>query len=331
MMKIIKKYYNFITESLGRVEEIEQDKSIGIWVEDKIKENEDILRIVNNYLTESKPDIEIANAVNLLSDWDKETLVKEIEDVLSDTQEGELTVTASVVNEGITEEIEEIAVAGKNTFNCFLYTLTAFGANKEPNWETCPENYYIYWSYQADKQDLIDVMSRYHSLHNGIKHLEKCKDKCGLYMGISFSDGVVYLDYGIISNNDKLLIGQFKLTNSVIFSLMNKSNKSLASFKKEMKDITINTIKVLMTAKKELLQYKPGNYEQRSRIMIVNGIMSFGIYGVGKWDGTILDEGEFQNLKQNFKTWLSKYRWSDKIVVSVKPSNYWVYFSIKIK
>jgi hypothetical protein len=112
---------------------------------------------------------------------------------------------------------------------------------------------------------------------------------------------------------------------------MNKYNKSLASFKKEMKDITINTIKVLMTAKKELLQYNPGNYEQRSRIMITNGIMSFGIYGVGKWDGTILDEGEFQNLKQNFKTWLSKYRWSDKIVVSVKPSNYWVYFSIKIK
>lgn len=325
----IKGYLNFINES--RVSEIEQECSIGEWVMSKIEENEDVLRIVNNYLKDIKPDIELLNAVNLLSTWDKDTLVKEIEDTLSGNQEGELAVTATVVNENFTEEVESIAIGGKNTFNCFLYSLTSIGALGEPKWDFCPDNYYIYWSHEADKEDLIDVLSRYHSLHSGIKQLEKCKSKCGLFMGISMSDNLIYVDYGVVVDGDRVLIGQFKLTNSLMFNIMSKPNKSLNSFKKEMKDVTLNTIKTLMVAKKELLKFTPGDYEKKSNIIVKDGIMSFGIYGIGKWDGKNLDDSDFESLKNKFKSWLSKYRWSEKIVVSVKPADYWVYFSIKVK
>ena len=79
-------------------------------------------------------------------------------------------------------------------------------------------------------------------------------------------------------------------------------------------------------------KFQPGHYEQKmSPIVYENRIITFGYYGVGKWDNGILDEGELMNIKQNIKTFLSKFRWSDKIQVSVFPKTFWVYINIKLK
>ena len=59
--------------------------------------------------------------------------------------------------------------------------------------------------------------------------------------------------------------------------------------------------------------------------------MTFGYYGVGKWDNGKLDVGEFENIKNNFKIWLSKFKWSEKILVSVTNNSFWVYFNFKLK
>jgi hypothetical protein len=59
--------------------------------------------------------------------------------------------------------------------------------------------------------------------------------------------------------------------------------------------------------------------------------MTFGFYGVGKWDNGQLDAGELENVKANLKTFLMKYKWSEKILISVAPSKFWVYIQIKLK
>jgi hypothetical protein len=322
----IKKYSDFITEST--------ESTTGQWVEKQLEGNKDLVKIVNKYINNISPDISVSNAVNLLSDYDQKVLIKEIEDTISGHQDHtEVIATTDVVNENTAtmDEIEKVAISGKYTFNCFLYVLTALQSKLEPNWKDCPRDYYAYWSCDGDKMDISDLLSRYRSLQIGAQHIQQAKKTSGLFYGVSFNNNTVYLDYGVLVDGERILMGQFKMTDSVLISILNKPNKSLNSFRKELKDTTIRIIKLFMIVKRELLEYKPSNYQERSPIQITNGVMSFGLYGVGKWDGMNLDQGEYENIKQNFKTWLTKYNWSEKILVSVKPHNYWIYFNIKIK
>ncbi len=44
-----------------------------------------------------------------------------------------------------------------------------------------------------------------------------------------------------------------------------------------------------------------------------------------------LDLGEFENIKSNLKSFLIKYKWSEKIQLNIVPSKFWVYIQIKLK
>ncbi len=234
------------------------------------------------------------------------------------------------VNENFIQEVEKYAISGKNTFNCFLLSLTSLKSNIEPNWEACPNNFFIYYTHLDEKEDITEVMSRYPSLYNGIKQISNAT-KCGVYFGLSFNDNVLYLEYGMLSNGERILLGQFKVTDSVLIKLLNKPNKCLNSLKKELTNLSAKSIKLLMIVKKNLLEYKPGDFEKKSIIKMTSNVMNFGIYGVGKWNGTKMDPNDLEALKVNFKKWLSKFKWSDRILVSVNPVDYWVYFNIKLK
>ena len=78
-------------------------------------------------------------------------------------------------------------------------------------------------------------------------------------------------------------------------------------------------------------KFKTNEAEKRMFPMLRDRVISFGFYGVGKWDNGKLDEGEFQNMKQNFTNWLMSKRWGSKVLISVKPESFWVYFHIKLK
>jgi hypothetical protein len=83
--------------------------------------------------------------------------------------------------------------------------------------------------------------------------------------------------------------------------------------------------------KVEMDKFNPGYFEQKMVPQINDRTMTFGFYGVGKWDNGQLDSGEFENVKSNLKMFLSKYKWSEKIMISVQPSKFWVYIQIKMK
>ena len=81
----------------------------------------------------------------------------------------------------------------------------------------------------------------------------------------------------------------------------------------------------------EMDKFQPGYFEQKMVPLVNDRIITFGYYGVGKWDNGQLDSGELMNVKNNLKNFLSKYKWSEKIQISVVPSKFWVYINIKIK
>ena len=74
-----------------------------------------------------------------------------------------------------------------------------------------------------------------------------------------------------------------------------------------------------------------GYYEKKLSPTVKDKVISFGYYGIGRWDNGKLDEGEFQNIKNNFTTWLLSKRWGNKVLISVKPMSFWVYLHIKLK
>jgi hypothetical protein len=81
-----------------------------------------------------------------------------------------------------------------------------------------------------------------------------------------------------------------------------------------------------------MAQFIPGYFESKSNPTISDKkIISFGWYGVGKWDNGKLDEGELENIKQNFVRWLMTKKWSDKVLISLKSNSFWVYIYIKLK
>ena len=64
---------------------------------------------------------------------------------------------------------------------------------------------------------------------------------------------------------------------------------------------------------------------------LVDRTITFGYLGLGKWDNGQVDLGELENIKQNLKNYLIKFKWSDKILISVKPQNLWILVQIKLK
>jgi hypothetical protein len=106
---------------------------------------------------------------------------------------------------------------------------------------------------------------------------------------------------------------------------------SSAPLKRQLIDLDINKLSLFSKIKISMSNWNPGYFEKKSAPQITGDIISFGYYGVGKWDNGKLDEAEFQNIKNKFKTWLSKFRWSEKILVSVTNNSFWVYFNFKLK
>lgn len=75
----------------------------------------------------------------------------------------------------------------------------------------------------------------------------------------------------------------------------------------------------------------PGSCEKRTNLISNGDVFSIGFYGLGTWDNGMLEAGEFENIKNNFRNFLIPFKWSEKIQISVTPNQNWVYLNFKIK
>jgi hypothetical protein len=75
----------------------------------------------------------------------------------------------------------------------------------------------------------------------------------------------------------------------------------------------------------------PGQSDGKLNPTINGDIISYGFEGLGKWDNGQIDPNELENVKNNLRTHLMQFKWSDKLQFSVTPSNNWVFINIKIK
>lgn len=334
---MIKRYLEFISES-----NVDGFESFGKWIE-SLSDDEYILNIVNRYIDDHNklyagedvdPTIDLSNAVNLLDDRTQLEIKQQIDEYLqTGIQEKEPVIIPSTdTTELLGESIQaqsEVTVAGKGIFTSFLKSLTALGLKESnPNWSICPEDFLLYYSFQNLQSELVkQIFGRFRSLERYSHLIDYGKNELTLYFGLNCSG---QFEYGI-EYDARFPIGQFKLSQSVVKWILSLESKSANSLKKEIVNLNYLDILTLGQIKNDMKTFTPGYFEKKLTPMLRDRVITFGYYGVGRWDNGKLDEGEFMNVKTNFTNWIMSKKWGNKVLISVKPESFWIYIHLKIK
>jgi len=316
-MKKIKNYFHFIKESVADlvIKHIDDDY---------------VRKIVTRYTNEIDPSIDIFNAVKILDTKTQNEIKGQIERYLQygiENKEPEIIVSTE------TEELlesQEISVSGKGVFTSFLKALTALGQKDNlPNWDKTPDDFLIYYFFPNLNSDNVkSIFSRFKSLQRYINLVSYDNNFVNLYFGIK-CDG--QFEYGLSYEENNLPIGQFKISKSIIKWIVSIESKSAHSLKKELVNLSYNDIITFGKIKMDMVEFNPGYHEKKLNPSLKDRVISFGYFGVGRWDNGKIDEGELMNIKNNFTTYLLSKRWGSKVLISVKSSSFWVYLHIKLK
>ena len=313
---MIKRYINFITENFSK----EEHNSIGEYIQSLADSDDYITMIANQYLQDVDPSIQLSNSVNLLSDLEKVELLKRVENYLNGVEIEPSVSTSTDVN--LLEESY-----GKNLLTTFLKTISNLGfKDNHPQSKDVPNDFLIFFRFSGvNSSDVEIAFKRFKSLKS--IQIDYSQPHIGLYYGIK-NDGT--FEYGYYYD-DLIPIGQFKLNKSAYNSIKLSDSRSISTLKKMLSNLSHNDILLMGKIKMGMESFQPGYYEQKSVPILNDRIITFGYYGVGKWDNGVLDEGEFMNIKNNLKIFLSKFRWSELIQISIVPNKFWVYINIKLK
>jgi hypothetical protein len=318
---MIKRYLEFIKENLNGF------NSLGEWIE-SLMEDEYVRNIIARYTKDSDASIDLSNAINILDDKTKQEIKAQIDHYLENgIEEKEPQFLVSTDLEPLTES--EITVAGKGIFISFLKSLTSLGQKEvQPSWEKCPDGFLLFYHYpNLQSEDVKQVFSRFKSLTRYLDIVDYQKNETDLYFGIKCDGNFEYgVHYDVLKP-----IGQFRLSQSVIKWICQIESKSASSLKKELVNLTLADVITLGKIKTDMLTFNPGYHEKKLSPMLKDRVISFGYFGVGRWDNGKIDEGELMNVKNNFTTWLLTKRWGSKVLISVKPNSFWLYLHLKLK
>lgn len=333
----IKKFLQFLLES-----NVDDFDSFGQWVI-SLSDDDYVMNIVNRYIDDSQnlyggqdinPDIDLENAINLLDEKTKSEIKQQIDQYLQNGIEEKepqvmpSTDTTELLGESVDAQ-SEITVAGKGIFTSFLKCLTALGQKESnPNWEICPDDFLLFYHFANLEAEVVkQIFSRFKSLTRYLHLVDYQQNVVNLYFGVNLYG---QFEYGL-QYEQRFPIGQFKLSQSVIKWLLSLESKSAQSLKKEIVNLNFSDLITLGKIKQDMLTFTPGYFEKKLYPMLRDRVITFGFYGVGRWDNGKLDEGEYQNIKTNFTNWLMSKKWASKVLISVKPESFWLYFHIKLK
>ena len=318
---MIKRYLEFIKEDFNGF------NTLGEWIE-SLMGDEYVRNIVARYTKDSDHSIDLSNAINILDDKTKQEIKAQIDHYLENgIEEKEPQFLVSTDLEPLTES--EITVAGKGIFISFLKSLTSLGQKEvQPSWEKCPDGFLLFYHYpNLQSEDVKQVFSRFKSLTRYLDMIDYQKNETDLYFGIKCDGNFEYgVHYDVLKP-----IGQFRLSQSVIKWICQIESKSASSLKKELVNLTLADVITLGKIKTDMLTFNPGYHEKKLSPMLKDRVISFGYFGVGRWDNGKIDEGELMNVKNNFTTWLLTKRWGSKVLISVKPNSFWLYLHLKLK
>lgn len=316
---MLKKYNQFIKES---------HQTLGEQIEALAKDNEYALNIISQYTQDIDPTIRLANAINLLDKHTQEFILKMILDNKNGTEiQKEPKVTAYTFSD--LSESQQV-LGGKNLFKCFLKILTSLGQkNIQIDFKKTPDSFILIFKTESlNIQNIKSIMSRYQYFDTFINQIDYTQNESQLYYGITSNLNV---QYGISNEEQILPFGEFKLTKGNFNYLLTLDSPSAISLKKHLINLDLNKLMLISKIKNEMKNFRPGQSQHKTMPMINGDVITFGYYGIGKWDNGKMDQSEVENIKQNFRNFLMPFKWSDKVQISVTCNDFWLYLNFKLK
>jgi len=301
----------------------ELNNQFGVWIE-SLMDDYFISDIVNEYIS-THPSLRIANSINILSDSDKQELKKRINRYLKQGfRDKEVEVSSTILNESVD------VLAGKGVFNSFIKALTSLGGtNISSSSNNTPNNFlFFYHLYTIPTADVDTVFKRYKSLSTYQELLDSVFDVVNLYYGIK-TDG--YFEYGIYYDNDFRPFGRFKLTKQTLNWLITLDSKSIRNLKSDLVNLNSSDLNLMALIKRDMLLFKPSYYEKISKPEINDRVISFGYYGLGKWNNGVLDAHDLSDIKYTINQFILSKKWHNQILISVVADKFWVWVHIKLK
>ena len=286
---------------------IEDEGTFGRWVEKKVMNDDYLKSIISPFLTRFESDIRTANAVDMLSDFDK----KQIYTMITKSCERKF------------ESAEAQVQGGKLVFRSFLKALTSMTTNLS---KTAHKNCILYYETPSMSDDLVvGAFSRFKSLFTLFSSINNTESKC--YFCI---DTNLNLVYGISNISGEIILGSYKLTKSSFEWTKQISSPSISGLKRDLMELSWEDMLLLIKIAKFMSEYplgEKGKYE----ITFNDGVLSFVYFGISKWDNGQIDTGEYTNIKTNLKTRLSSESWSKRILLNVNADNFYLRINYKLK
>ena len=313
---MIKTYNQFVKESFGGF------RTMGEYIESLSKDNDYALNIISQYTQDIDPTVRIANVINLLPKSTQELILKLIIDEKTGKEEPKEADIIAYTSANLNESVDSLA--GKKIFQCFLKVITALGEKEiSQNFEKCPNDFIFYFE---TKMILVDdvksVMGRYEFFDQKINDIDYTFNVCNLYYGIKI-DGK--FEYGIRTENDFVIVGQFTLSQSILKYFLLLTSPSSKNLKKQISVLNLNQISLIGKIKEAMVNFNAGSFQKRLKPTIIDNIISFGFMDQQ------IDPNEIENIKSNLKSFLIPFKWSDKIQVSVSVTGNHLYLNIKVK
>jgi hypothetical protein len=314
----IKKFTNFVAENFKGYD------SLAEYIEYLAKNNDYAKNVISEYTKGLDPSVRVASIINTLDEDTQKIILKKIQQENAPSEPVEVTPSTYLRYD------ESNQTGGKNIFKCFLKVTSALGQkNCEVNWQRVPDDYLIlYITDSLDVEQTKNVMSRYLYFDKFIKSYTSQTANLNLYYGIKSDMNV---DYGIVMDGKQIPLGQFLLTHGTYNFILTLDLKSAQNLKKFLVSLDLNRLNILSKIKSTMKDYFPGDSDSKIKPTIQNEIISYGFQGLGKWDNDRLDQGEIENIKNNFRQFIIQYRWSENIQFNVSVVENWVFINLKIK
>lgn len=313
---MIKNYNQFIKESFNGF------RTIGEYIESISKDNDYALNIISQYTKDIDPTVRLANVINLLPKSTQELILKLIRDEKTGREEPKEADVIAYTSANLNESYD--VVAGKKVFQCFLKVITALGQKEiSYNAEKTLKDFIFYFETNLlPVDDVKSVMGRYDFFDKFINNIDYTFNNCNLYYGIKL-DGK--FEYGIRTEDQSITIGSFKLTNGVLKYFLTLSSPSVRGLKKQIATLDLSKLSLLGKIKQEMENFIPGSFEKKMKPNVIDNVISFGYFNQSA------DQNKIETIKDNLRSFLLQFKWSDRIQFNVNPSDHWVFVNIKLK
>ena len=222
-------------------------------------------------------------------------------------------------------------IGGKALLVTFMKCLTALGQkNNSPALEFTSKDFLVFYDFdKLDVQKVKGIFGRFKSLTHFQHLINYDHSTISLYFGIKCNGT---FEYGVRCSEELKPIGNFKLNQSGINTIVRLESLSAGSIKKELVNLSPKDISLMGVIKNEISKFNPGYHGGHMVPLVKDKVLTFGYQGLGRWESGQVNPADVEKLKNSLKIYLSKYRWCDKVLVSVKPeASFWIKIYIKLK